>query len=748
MLSKNILPSRKIRSILAILIIVNMVIYAFGACFNNDAYAAQIKENYSTKTNSYPGYTERIEALKAKHPNWNFTILYTGLDWNEVIKNETVAYHGRSLVSASKSSYWFCETCGSKSYDNGSWKCASESAVAYYMDSRNWLNDDYIFQFEDLSYNGAIQNINGVQQILNGTWMAGDTITYVDTAGNTQVINKSYAQVIMEASAQAGISPYHLAARIRQEQGIGNASSTGSGKYSGFVGYYNLLNIKASGSGNDTIIRNALTHAQSMGWTDPEKSILGGAEFISSQYISKGQSTLYLQKYDVDNSDGALYYHQYMQNIEAAKSEGCSVRSSYANMGLLDSSINFIIPVFENMPTEPSGVPGSNFVVTQNIMGTGIDVAIRDGRGLNTNVITRVSKGEYMLRIELANTMVDGYYWDKVVLANGTKGYMARLYISQVDDITNANEAAVTNTGVNLRNGPGTNGTSVIMLLSKGQAVTVMENGKYNGVDGYNWSRVKLSSGTQGYLVSDYINIVTNGSDSKGNTLAIVNGNDVRVRAGVGTSYGIVTTTHKGDLVTIIQKNVGSANGYNWDKIVTSSGLEGYMANEYLVEQVTQPEPTIPVEPTTPSTPTPEPVPEKQPEPVVPTIVPNNDFKVDGSTIICVPTTTVYNITCTNPTAVVTNNGATMGAAELVGTGCIVTVGVSSYTVVKKGDVNGDGRVNTGDTFIIKRHIMSDDKIVDNLMIRAGNVNEDNAINSGDSLIVKKFIMLNENIEL
>ena len=38
--------------------------------------------------NKYPGYKELIDALQEEHPNWNFTLFYTKLDWEEVIKNE------------------------------------------------------------------------------------------------------------------------------------------------------------------------------------------------------------------------------------------------------------------------------------------------------------------------------------------------------------------------------------------------------------------------------------------------------------------------------------------------------------------------------------------------------------------------------------------------------------------------------------------------------------------------------------
>ena len=34
------------------------------------------------------------------------------------------------------------------------------------MDPRNWLNDSFIFQFENLAYNELIQTVDGVQKII------------------------------------------------------------------------------------------------------------------------------------------------------------------------------------------------------------------------------------------------------------------------------------------------------------------------------------------------------------------------------------------------------------------------------------------------------------------------------------------------------------------------------------------------------------------------------------------------------
>lgn len=301
----NILEHKTFK-LVTIVILLTLVFYVFFNIINeNEIYATQTREAYSNKISNYPGYKELIDKLKKEHPNWNFTIFYTGLDWNQVIKNETTAVHGRNVVPSSKSSAWKCSVCGETPRGGSSWRCASETAVTYYMDPRNWLNDTYIFQFENLSYNGDIQKIEGVQKIIAGcTYMQGDKITYTKTDGTKGTINKSYAQVIMEAAQEAKISPYHLAARLLQEQGAGNKpGSTATGTYGGYVGYYNFLNIKASGSTDSQVIANGLQHAKNNNWTDPETSIKAGTKVLASNYINDGQDTLYLQKFDVDSSD-------------------------------------------------------------------------------------------------------------------------------------------------------------------------------------------------------------------------------------------------------------------------------------------------------------------------------------------------------------------------------------------------------------------------------------------------------------
>ena len=720
----NISKKHKIFKLVIVLTILTLLSYVFLNYINeNRVYAAQTREAYSSKINNYKGYKELIDKLKAEHPSWNFTIFYTGLDWNQVIKNETSAYHGRNVVPATKSSAWKCSVCGDTPHGGNSWRCASESAVAYYMDPRNWLNAENIFQFENLAYNGDIQTVEGVQKIISGIkYMQGDKVTYTKTDGTKTTLNKSYAQVIMDAAKEAGISPYHLASRIRQEQGAGTTpGSTATGTYSGYVGYYNFLNIKASGSTDSEVIKNGLEHAKTNGWTDPEISIKAGAKVLAEKYIKDGQDTLYLQKFDVDNSDGALYWHQYMQNVSAALTEGASVKKAYSELGLVNNSIEFIIPVYENMPETICTEPIDGAIITQNIKIKGMNVNVRSGPN-SSSIIATVNTGDTLLRIEKAATKIGGYYWDKVVLSDGRKGYIARGYIIEIADITNCNDIVIVNTSVNLRNGPGTTNTTVITTLTKGQVLTRIETGKYN-IDGHIWDRVKLADGRQGYIAQDYIGKTEGNTSTTTELIKVICNSGLKVRENPGTNQKVLTYLDKGNVLTRTQAGVSNANGYTWDKIVTANGIEGYIARGIASEQYI------------------EVVKSNEGSNQSGTTDKNNNFKLDDSNLVCEPKTTIESIKekYTDKAISVKKADGTAVTTGNVGTGYVVTIGDKKYTTVKKGDSNGDGKISSADYVRIKNKLRNVEKLSDAELL-AADANGDGKITSADYVKVKNVL--------
>ena len=728
----------RVSKLVFILIILTFISYVFlGVINQNVIFAAQTRESYSSKINNYPGYKELIDNLKKSHPNWNFTIFYTGLDWSQVIKNETTACHGRNVVPASRPSSWKCSVCGETPRGGTSWRCASEAAVSYYMDPRNWLNDTYIFEFENLSYNGEIQTIEGVKKIIADMgYMQGDTIKYTTTDGTTATINKSYAQVIMEAASEAGISPYHLASRLRQEQGAGSRpGSTATGTYSGYVGYYNYLNIKASGSTDAQVIASGLQHAQKNGWTNPEISIKEGTKVLAKNYINDGQDTLYLQKFDVDNSDGTLYYFQYMQNVSASVTEGEKVKSTYESLGLIDSSIEFIIPVYENMPETICREPVDAGIVTQNVKIKGTNVNVRNGASTSASIIATVNTGDVLLRIEVASSSSNGIYWDKVVLPNGKKGYVSRSYLVEIADVTNCNDTVIANTSVNLRNGPGTTSTTIITTLIKGQVLTRIEKDKYN-LDGYVWDRVKLSDGRQGYIAQQYISTAgsetENGGTEKNELIKVICNSGLKVREAPGTNQKVLTYLDKNDVLTRTQAGASNANGYTWDKVVTSDGIEGYIARGDSKEQYIQVVNSNNSN-SNPSTPTTK----------------NDKFKLEDSNLVCEPDTSVETIKekYTNKNIVVKDSSGKVVSSGNVGTGYTITIDNKTYTIVKMGDINGDGVIDAVDLLKLRRVLLGKDKI-DGVYKESANTYKDESVDAVDLLKIRKHLLKTDSINI
>lgn len=217
--------------------------------------------------------------------------------------------------------------------DGSSWFNASSQVVAYYMDPRNFLNEDRIYMFEDLTYKKAYQTKAVVAKVLSGSKLPDNGFT---------------ASLFVKAGAANNISPVHLAARARQETGGGSIAITGY-KIKGKK-VYNPFNIGAS-SCADPVVKG-LNYAYNKGWTSQKKAVNGGASFLASGYISKGQNSCYYQRFNVANGKAKLGSHQYMTNITAPYSEAYSTMRSYKSYGITNEPLTFVIPVFKDMPSK------------------------------------------------------------------------------------------------------------------------------------------------------------------------------------------------------------------------------------------------------------------------------------------------------------------------------------------------------------------------------------------------------------
>lgn len=282
-------------------------------------------------------YKSALETLAKAHPDWKFAVYDTGVKWDDAVAAELK--NDRSYIESSAADEYI-----DKNNAKGSgWYLASKAGVEHYMDPRTYLDEKHIFAFEAQTFNESYQTEAVVQKLVQNTFMSG----------NIPDSNQSYANAFYEIGSNAAVkaSPIFLAARVKQEQGIKGSSDLISGKYSGYEGYYNYFNIQATGTGTQAVV-NGLKYASSGSdyerpWNTRYKSLMGGAEYVTKQYIGRGQDTLYFQKYNLVSAP--YYNHQYMQNVRAPYNEAATMYSGYSSAGILANAFVFRIPVFSDM---------------------------------------------------------------------------------------------------------------------------------------------------------------------------------------------------------------------------------------------------------------------------------------------------------------------------------------------------------------------------------------------------------------
>ena len=550
--SKRILPLQII-----FIIIFSMILNFYF--LNTKTYATTYTQTKQSGIDAFPeSYKQDLKKLLENHPNWTFTAYNTGMSWAQFMEGEKV--DKRNTVS-SADSLWKAP-CGHNA--GGSFYCASDSIIEYFADPRNFLTEDGIFQFMEMSYNSSIHAKSGVQSILANTFMSGNvtvsgeriessvsakisgdyilaipeatiseiksatsltnyeaknqngkeisdnekavtgytlgsttyTTSYTilvlgDVNGDGQVMatdyakiknyimgqteltetqkkaadvnndgqvmatdyakiknhimngtaislsaitskvdTKSYADIIIKAAEESGMSPYSIAIKIIQEVGR-NGSSSVSGNYPGYEGYYNFFNWGATDGSN--AIEKGLIYAKAQGWNNQYTAIVEGAKKLADGYTSVGQNTAYFYKFDVvdDNSTG-LFWHQYMTNIQDPSSQAKTLYNTYAKNNLLDLSLNFVIPVYNNMPSEchlPSGInrndPSSYYV-------NGTDVRMRSEPKIESNnIIGTLAKDEVVTVLVENAGESNGYVWTKIQRANGVQGYIANEFLTK-----------------------------------------------------------------------------------------------------------------------------------------------------------------------------------------------------------------------------------------------------------------------------------------------------------------------------
>lgn len=383
-------------------------------------------------------YWPHLCEIKKNRPNWEFTPIHTGLDWSDAVNNESEC--GMSYIASSIETN-IDKTC--KNEYTKTWYPASSTAVAYYMDPRNWLTEKYIFQFEYLKYDENLKDYysNAANSIIDHT----EFYTYHLN------INNNLGVIINDSGKDTDVSPIFIASRVLQELGSSNSLyNLYSGIYNElegkYLGYYNFYNFGVTDScaTTDGTTLCGLRYAYDKGWNSLYNAIKGGASQIADSYIAKGQYTTYLQKFNVAPSNvNKLYNHQYMTNIAAPSSEAKTAYNTYKDLNLLDGTFSFFIPVYENMDdsyfNENSGAidtpdveNNTNLDINTIITSSGYKISNDYMSGINLN--TSVESLKSGIESIAGNGNVKIFNKDNVLLTDGVIGTGMKVEVKSINE--------------------------------------------------------------------------------------------------------------------------------------------------------------------------------------------------------------------------------------------------------------------------------------------------------------------------
>ena len=440
-------------------------------------------------TNKYPGYKEKLDAIKSSHPNWTIQLLTLPQSFESAINGER-SYHGKNLVPKGTSGEYICEVCGTKYYDTG-WYDASAKAVAYYMDPRNFLQEDTLFQFLDVNNYSGAYNVESIKKEVKGSFLEG------------------YEQDLLTACQKQGVDPLYIITRLFQENGrTGSATSRGMYDSEFDTNFYDPFNIGASGNGTAEVLANALITAKNYGWSTMERALEGGIEFCKANWLANCQNTIYMNKFDIDDSNGtSLYSHQYMQNLMAAYSEGRTFKSLVNDLGVQNGNFTFIIPLFQNMGSQ-SQLPSTNSesaLKNVKISDGRTQVRFRSQASTNSEILGTYDAGTVFLSLKRGVNSD----WQYVIDSAGRAGYISNQFLTQINDVVKCDRSMNVKTndgvGVKVRLGPGTS-YDQIGYANENSRVKVIDDRTYASVDSsYTWYRCILENGSQGFIPAQYL---------------------------------------------------------------------------------------------------------------------------------------------------------------------------------------------------------------------------------------------------
>ena len=207
-------------------------------------------------------------------------------------------------------------------YNDGSGlKSADKNRTKLYVDPNEFSQNAYKYQFMDLSH------YNGISRDKLAAFLDGKGIL------------SGKADTFIRAASMYKISELYLVAHACLETGYGTSRLATGVNYNG-VRVYNMFGI---GAYDSDAVGTGSKKAYSEGWTSPEAAIMGGAKWISENYINSSvnrQNTLYKMRWNPDKPGT----HLYAGDIAWAVTQSTIMDRLFAQF--TEASVSYEVPVY------------------------------------------------------------------------------------------------------------------------------------------------------------------------------------------------------------------------------------------------------------------------------------------------------------------------------------------------------------------------------------------------------------------
>ncbi|OPJ59179.1 Ig-like domain-containing protein [Clostridium oryzae] len=375
--------------------------------FISKATIGIVRKDVNSKYKSYrfgdkSGFEYTMDSSTLSIGKHTITVKAIGYDGTYISSSVNVTMYGivqyRSYPVTLKSFVDMELNKGGNVYGNTA-VSASRSQIKYYMNPANfWNSESGKYMFLKLSYFPGISKAD-LNTILKG-----------------KGVLDGKESIFLQAGKESNVNPIYLVSHALLETGNGTSKLSNGSLVVNGKKVYNMYGIGAvDGNANTAGAQKAYNE----GWYSADSAILGGAKFISANYVNNRytpQDTLYEMRWNYDNMG-----HQYATDVRWAGNQLINIKRLVDLMS--SSTFYYKVPKFKTPSTPVVTIDAAYGGNETGVTANGIteknltkDMAVRIGNVLKKSgikvVYTRSNDSTVSVdqRVSISNTAGSDYF--------------------------------------------------------------------------------------------------------------------------------------------------------------------------------------------------------------------------------------------------------------------------------------------------------------------------------------------------